>query len=169
MPKILIVGDNCSYNLNLITHFVETLSRDFELIFCLDFSISIKAINTCLTNNISLKALTTRKDLKKNFGVDYRVKNHCLYVRSVHSNYYNRVSFCYKAGIDIADCVLFLTFSNNSLLFQVAEYSMEQGKLMFCIPGEISNKYCSGSNFLLKTNNAIFIENPNEILNYVKE
>lgn len=64
----------------------------------------------------------------------------------------------------ISDGILVIEARNKSGTLITARYAKEQGKKLFCLPGNVGNKISSGSNELIK-NGAKLVTDINDILN----
>ena len=64
----------------------------------------------------------------------------------------------------ISDGILVIEARNKSGTLITARYAKEQGKKLFCLPGNVGNKISSGSNELIK-NGAKLVTEINDILN----
>ena len=66
----------------------------------------------------------------------------------------------------ISDGILVIEARNKSGTLITARYAKEQGKKLFCLPGNVGNKSSLGSNELIK-NGAILVTDINDILNVI--
>ena len=66
----------------------------------------------------------------------------------------------------ISDGILVIEARNKSGTLITARYAKEQGKKLFCLPGNVGNKSSVGSNELIK-NGAILVTDINDILNVI--
>ena len=66
----------------------------------------------------------------------------------------------------ISDGILVIEARNKSGTLITARYAKEQGKKLFCLPGNVGNKSSAGSNELIK-NGAILVTDINDILNVI--
>lgn len=64
----------------------------------------------------------------------------------------------------ISDGILVIEAKNKSGTLITARYAKEQGKKLFCLPGNVGNKSSNGSNELIK-NGAKLVTDINDILN----
>lgn len=164
---LFLAGDYCGYNVSLIPSATECLSSRFNFLFCLDFSISRCLISECITCNSDFTAFTYKEDISKYFFLNSPKHVGIKFLTNGATTYNQRVLQCYFEALQHTEYVLFLGFSLSSPILKVAEFATEMNKIIFCIPGDLSNRFCSGSNFLLKTGNAIFIDNFDDIANYI--